>query len=127
MSDFSIEGVVRFIGETEVVGASAFRKRVIAIDTQEQYPQTVGLQFVQNNVDKLDAVKNGDVVEIGFNVKGNEYNGKYFVTLQGWKIAVKSAIAPPPPLPPVPAAPPAPSPAPTASQSIDDIDDDLPF
>jgi hypothetical protein len=32
-------------------------------------------------------------VMVSFNLRGNEYNGKYYVNLQAWKIEVASLVA----------------------------------
>jgi hypothetical protein len=47
----------------------------------------VAIDFVKDKCDVLNAYKVGDSVEVGINIRGNEYNGKYYVSLQGWKIS----------------------------------------
>lgn len=86
-----ITGLVHKIGETEEVGASGFRKRDVVVVTEEQYPQTISIQFVQDKCDMLNAYKIGDNVEVGVNLRGREWVDpqgvtKYFNTIQGWKI-----------------------------------------
>ena len=34
----------------------------------------------------LDAFNEGDAVSVGINLRGSEYNGKYYLNAQGWKI-----------------------------------------
>lgn len=81
-------GKVIVIGQTETVGsAGTFKKRLIVVETSEQYPQKVPVDFVQDKCGILDKYKVGDEVTIGVNIRGNEYNGKYYVSLNGWKIS----------------------------------------
>ena len=82
-----ITGKIKLIGETETVGsAGTFKKRLIVISTEEQYPQHVPIDFVQDKTSVLDKYKVGEEVKVSVNVRGNEYNGKYYVSLNGWKI-----------------------------------------
>jgi hypothetical protein len=81
-----ITGKVHQIGQTESVGANGFTKRQIVIATEELYVQHVPIDFVKDKCSILDNYKIGQGVTVDVNVRGNEYNGKYYVSLQGWKI-----------------------------------------
>jgi hypothetical protein len=81
-----IIGKVHHIVQTESVGANGFTKRQIVIATDEQYVQHVPIDFVKDKCSILDNYKIGQAVTVDVNVRGNEYNGKYYVSLQGWKI-----------------------------------------
>lgn len=82
----NIKGSIHLIGETETVGNNGFTKRLVVIETQEQYKQTIPVDFVKDKTNILDNYEVGDTVDVSVNVRGNEYNGKYYVNLQGWKI-----------------------------------------
>lgn len=79
-------GKIIVINDTESVGTNGFEKRLIVVETDEQYPQKVPVDFVQGKVNMLDDYLLGEKVKVSVNVRGNEYNGKYYVSLQGWKI-----------------------------------------
>jgi single-stranded DNA-binding protein len=96
---------------------SGFRKREFVLTTQEQYPQDIKMEVIQDRVSLLDSVKPGDEVQVFFNVKGREYNGNYYVNLQAWKIESSGAGSQSEPNPPLPDGPP----------PIGEDDDDLPF
>ena len=81
-----IIGKVHLIGQTETVGNNGFTKRQIVIETSEQYPQKVVIDFVKDKCSILDSYKVGQEVTVDVNVRGSEYNGKFYVNLQGWKI-----------------------------------------
>lgn len=81
-----IKGKIILKGETETFGANNFRKRLLVIETNEQYPQKIPVEFVQDKCNLIDNYQLNQNVTISINLKGNEYNGKYYVSLQGWKI-----------------------------------------
>jgi len=81
-----VTGLVHLIGETETVGNNGFTKRLIVVKTEEQYPQLIGIDFVKDKTSILDSYKVGQSVKVSINIRGNEYNGKYYVNLQGWRI-----------------------------------------
>jgi hypothetical protein len=81
-----INGSVHLIGQTETVGNNGFTKRQLVVATEEQYVQYVPIDFVKDKTNVLDGYNVGDKVKVSVNVRGSEYNGKYYVNLQGWRI-----------------------------------------
>jgi len=86
-----VQGKVKMIGETETVGNNGFRKRDIVVTTDEQYPQHISVQFVQDKTDLLNNYQVGQDVKISINLRGREWvspqgETKYFNTIQGWRI-----------------------------------------
>ena len=65
---------------------SGFTKREFVIETESQYPQLVKFEFTKDKTAKLDGCKVGDKYTVSFNIRGNENKGRYFVSLQAWKI-----------------------------------------
>lgn len=86
-----LEGKIKMISETQTFGTNGFRKREVVITTEEQYPQHILAEFVQDKCDLLDTYKVGDSVKIGINIRGREWvnpqgESKYFNSIQGWRI-----------------------------------------
>lgn len=80
-------GSIIHIGNTEVVGsAGTFKKRLLVVKTDEQYPQEIPIDFVQDKCDLLDNLALGEPVKVGVNIRGNSYNGKWYCSLNAWKI-----------------------------------------
>lgn len=119
-----INGIIKKIGDTQQV-TDSFRKRELVVTTEEQYPQHILVEFVQDRTSLLDTFNAGDKVTIGINLRGREWTSpqgevKYFNSIHGWRIektggaaengsASESFSATPPMAP------------------MDDEDDDLPF
>lgn len=82
-----VTGKIKALGETQVVGSSGtFKKRTLVVSTDEQYIQHIPIDFVQDKCDILDKYKIGDSVKVSINIRGNEYNDKYYCSLNGWRI-----------------------------------------
>ena len=120
-----LEGKVKVIFDKQTFG-SGFEKREIVVTTAEQYPQDIKFEVYKEKCAILDNFKVNDEVNVHFNLRGNEYNGKYFVNLNAWKIDKGSAAAPGANVVPDNAAPLPTSESPFDSGS-DFEGDDLPF
>ena len=115
--DLQLQGRIKVMMDTQTFD-SGFSKREFVVTTQEQYPQDVKFEAVKDKAAALDAYTVGDNVEVSFNVRGNEFNGKYYVSLQSWKINKAGAASSAAPTPQAPD---------TAIAPMGDEEDDLPF
>jgi hypothetical protein len=64
----NISGKIKLIGETKEYGSNGFRKREIVITTQEQYPQNILIEFIQDRTSLLDSFQADDFVKIDINL-----------------------------------------------------------
>lgn len=83
-------GKLILIDDVKEISAS-FKKRDVAIETDEQYPQKILIEFTQDKCDLLNNYKLDDVVKIAININGREWinpqgEKKYFNSLRGWKV-----------------------------------------
>ena len=87
MPRIKLEGTIQKINETQTF-ASGFYKRVAVVmcDEDTKYPQPIPVEFFKEKADKLDSFQVGDVVAIDAELDGNEYNGKNYTNVKGWKI-----------------------------------------
>ena len=81
---------IKLVGDIQEI-TDSFSKRELVIVTQEQYPQTLCVEFVQDKMSLLDDFQEGQEVKIGINLRGREWKNpegkiKYFTSLQGWRI-----------------------------------------
>lgn len=123
-----VQGRIKLIGETQTFGNNGFRKREVVITTEEQYPQHIMVEFVQDKTDLLNTYQVGQMVKISINLRGREWTNpqgevKYFNSIQGWRIENLQAEQPGADIPPVPSV--------EAFEPADELNeeehDDLPF
>ena len=86
-------GKIKQIDETKTYGSNGFKKREVVITTEEQYPQHLLIEFIQDKCNLLDSYSQGQRVKIGINLRGREWqnqNGeiKYFNSINGWRIEI---------------------------------------
>ena len=121
-----VTGKIKKIDETKTFGNNGFRKRELVITTEEQYPQMLMIEFVQDKCDLLNSFNVGEEIKVSINLRGREWinpegEAKYFNSIQGWRVE-KAQAAAPGGVPPVDAASFAPA------TSVDENEpDDLPF
>lgn len=122
-----ITGKIKLINETKEYGSNGFRKRELVVTTEEQYPQDLLVEFIQDKCDILNSYNVGDSVKVDINLRGREWQSpqgeiKYFNSIQGWRIE-KLSLESNSNIPPVPPA--------EAFEPADDVNDnepdDLPF
>ena len=121
-------GKIKWIDETRTYGTNGFRKREVVVTTEEQYPQHILVEFIQDKCDLLNAYQVGQGVKIGINLRGREWvnpqgETKYFNSVQGWRIEVSDGAAAPTEMPPMPPA----SAFEPADGEANEVEDDLPF
>jgi hypothetical protein len=123
-----LQGRIKLIGETQTFGTNGFRKREVVVTTEEQYPQHIMVEFVQDKTDLLNNYQVGQQVKISINLRGREWTNpqgevKYFNSIQGWRIEAlqqDTSNGDIPPVPPMDAFEP-------AGDLNEDDHDDLPF
>ena len=92
-------GKIKKIDETKTYGSNGFRKRELVLTTDEQYPQFLLIEFVQDKCDLLNNFNVGEDVKISINLRGREWQNpqgeiKYFNSIQGWRLEKIQAGAP---------------------------------
>jgi single-strand DNA-binding protein len=87
---FEIIGKVVKVYDTESKSAS-FQTREFVIGTEETYPQFVKFQATQDRCNIVDGINEGDKVKVFFDLRGREWQGKYFTNLNAWKIEKQAA------------------------------------
>ena len=65
-----VSGKIKWLDETKTYGNNGFRKREVVITTEEQYPQHIMVEFIQDKCDLLNTFKIGQNVKIGINLRG---------------------------------------------------------
>mgnify|MGYP003436703368 CR=1 FL=1 len=94
-----VKGQVKAILATETLN-DGFKKRVIVVTEQGEYPKDIAIEFLKDKVTILDKFKVGETVTVGINIQSREWQGKWFTNVNGWKINSEGqeavqAVAPP--------------------------------
>lgn len=122
------------LGKIKVISAEqqispTFRKRELVVTTDEQYPQSIMIEFTQDKSDLLNNFSVGENVKVSINLGGREWvnpqgETKYFNSIKGWRIEkLGEPVTQSQPVPPMPAA----TAFPPATSINEDEPDDLPF
>lgn len=83
---FELEGTVKVIDEVQTF-ASGFSKREFVVEIEDgKYPQSIKFECVKDKTSLTDGLQIGDAVKVSFDIRGNEYNGRYYVNLNAWKV-----------------------------------------
>jgi hypothetical protein len=83
---FELEGIVKVIDEVQTF-ASGFSKREFVVEVEDgKYPQSIKFECVKDKTSLTDGLKIGDSIKVSFDIRGNEYNGRYYVNLNAWKV-----------------------------------------
>ena len=130
---YEAAGKIKVINETQSF-ASGFTKREFVVTTaNDKYPQDLKFEIVKDKCPLLDNFKVGQEVQVSFDIRGNEYNGKYFVNLSCWKIQAANGAGGDPDSSRPSGEPsrgggrPAAEPTMAEIRNEDDFDDDVPF
>ena len=67
----NIKGTIKQIGSTQTFGDNGFRKRELVVVTDEQYPQPILVEFVQDKCDLLNNFEIGQSVDVSINYRGS--------------------------------------------------------
>lgn len=122
---FEVEGKLHKKFETEAK-TNTFQARDFVIEVADgNYPQMVKFQLVQDRCSLIDDYNEGDQIKVHFDLRGREWNGKYFTNLNAWRIEAvsvgASSATPPPPADQGGDFPTA------GDEPAQQMDDDLPF
>lgn len=107
-----------------------FKTREFVIETQGEYPQFVKFQITQERCNLVDNFQEGQALKVHFDLRGREWQGKYFTNLNAWKVEVDNGVETQAPR--QAGSMEQAAPAPSANYQASDIDtrddlDDLPF
>lgn len=83
---FEVTGKLHKVFPTETK-TSNFQARDFVIEiTNGNYPQMIKFQLVQDRCSIMDDYTEGEEIKVYFDLRGREWNGKYFTNLNAWRI-----------------------------------------
>ena len=83
---FEVEGKLyrKFPAENKT-GTFQAREFILEIESGN-YPQFIKFQLVQDKCSLLDDYQEGDMIKVYFDLRGREWNEKFFTNLNAWRL-----------------------------------------
>lgn len=86
MPTYDLTGTVKTVLDQKTFD-SGFTKREFVVTTEDdKFPQEIIFECVKDRVALLDNVTPGQRLKVTFDLRGNEYKGRWFVNLTAWRL-----------------------------------------
>ncbi len=83
---FEIEGKLHKKYETEKKSDKFQAREFVLLVEDGQYPQYIKFQLVQDRCDVIDGYDEGADLKVYFDLRGREWQEKFFTNLQAWRV-----------------------------------------
>lgn len=90
---FEVEGKLHKKYDVEKKSGTFQTREFVLLVEAGQYPNYIKFQLVQDRVDIIDSLEEGTPVKVYFDLRGREWQGKYFTNLQAWRVEAAGATA----------------------------------
>ena len=88
MSESTIKGAIKLINPVKVISDKFSVREFVVTTPDEKYPQDILFQTINDKMAVLESLGVGQQVEVSYNVRGREFNGRYYNTLDAWKVQI---------------------------------------
>ena len=86
MSESTLKGAVKLINEVKVISDKFSVREFVVTTPDAKYPQDIIFQTTNDKTAILDTIGVGQEVEVSYNLRGREFNGRYYNTLDAWRV-----------------------------------------
>ena len=83
---YDLTGKIKLIQDPKTFDSGFTKREMVVIVEDGKYPQEINIEFLQDKAALLESLQPGQEVTVTFDIRGREYQGRYFNNLQGWKI-----------------------------------------
>ena len=91
---FQVDGKLHKVFKTEQK-SEKFRAREFVIEIVDgNYAQMIKFQLTQDKCELIDEHQEGDEITVHFNLRGREWNERFFTNLDAWRIESAGASQP---------------------------------
>lgn len=92
----TVTGIIKRVNPKQTNGDYTNQTMVVTLEADTQYPQDVQFELGKKPMEISDSFRSGDVVEIGYNIRGRDYTNRQgelanYTSLQAW--SVKKQVA----------------------------------
>jgi len=84
--ELQVKGIIKMIEPIRQVSDKFSVRMFVLTVANGEYPQDISFQLAQDKCKMLDHYTPGSEITVKFNLRGREYNGKYYNTLDVWNI-----------------------------------------
>jgi hypothetical protein len=83
---FEIEGKLHKKFETESKTPTFQAREFVIVISEDNYPQYIKFQLTQDRCALIDDYEEGKPIKVHFDLRGREWNDKYFTNLNAWRL-----------------------------------------
>lgn len=91
---FEIEGKLHKKFDTEKKTESFQVRNFVILINDSGYENYIKFQLTQDRCDLIESVSEGTKIKVHFDLRGREWEGKYFTNLNAWKLETADDVAP---------------------------------
>jgi hypothetical protein len=88
---YEVEGKLHKKFDAEQKSGTFQTREFVILVEQGQYPQYIKFQLVQDRCEIIDPIEEGSEIKVYFDLRGREWQGKYFTNLQAWRVEAAGA------------------------------------
>ena len=90
---FEMTGKLHKKYDTENKTDSFQAREFVVLMESGNYPQYIKFQLTQDRCAALDPFEEGEEIKVHFDLRGREWNGKYFTNLNAWRLEAPAPAA----------------------------------
>lgn len=83
---YTLSGKIKKIFDLQTFPSGFSKREFVVTSTADRFPQDIKFDCLKEKAEILETVKEGDDVTVHFDLGGREYNGRYFVNVNAWKL-----------------------------------------
>ena len=91
---YDFTGTLHRVDPTQQVSDKFAKREFVVAQDDGKYPNYVKFELTQDRCDLLDAYREGDVVTVSFDVRGRQWQDKFFTNLHAWRITSENTAGP---------------------------------
>ncbi len=89
---FQIKGRLHRKFDTESKTETFQAREFVIVINEQAYPQFIKFQLTQDRCGLIDPVNEGNEINVHFDLRGREWNGKFFTNLNAWKVEIPQEL-----------------------------------
>ena len=83
---YEMTGTVKLIKDTQTSASGTFTWREFVVTSEDdRYPQDILFRVTKDRCSQLDTISVGERIKISFDIRGREYQGRFFVNLEAFR------------------------------------------